>query len=65
MREGFDGHGFVGVLRGDVLENVLWFQGGTALRSTCEHSGFKTGLPGIPHRSPIATCVVFGRACRR
>ena len=33
MREGFDGDSFIGVVRGDVLENMLWFQRGTALCS--------------------------------
>jgi len=34
MREGLDGDGFIGMVRGDVLENLLWFQGSTILRST-------------------------------
>ena len=31
MREGFDGDGFIGMLRRDVLENMLWFQRTTTL----------------------------------
>lgn len=34
MREGFDGDGFIGMVRGDVLENLLWFQRATTLCST-------------------------------
>ena len=60
MREGFDGHSFIGMLRGDVLENLLWFQRSTVLCSTVSIAVATRVFPAhlIVAYEPHAWCLV-------